>query len=51
MKPKILIVDDVLTTGATSGELAGLLKKNGARSVYLLTFASVSSQKINSGDE
>ena len=40
---KVLITDDVLTTGATSGELAGLLKESGAKSVYLLTFASVSS--------
>ena len=38
---KILLVDDVLTTGATAGEIAGILKRRGAKSVYLLTLASV----------
>ena len=38
---KILLVDDVLTTGATSGEIASVLKANKAASVYLLTVASV----------
>ncbi|MGN0819673.1 MAG: ComF family protein [Christensenellaceae bacterium] len=37
---KILVVDDVLTTGATSDEIARILKKGGAKSVYLLTVAS-----------
>lgn len=37
---RILIVDDVLTTGATSDEIARILKKRGAKSVYLLTVAS-----------
>ena len=44
---KILIVDDVLTTGATSGELASLAKKSGAKSVYLLTVASVVLERAN----
>lgn len=39
---KILLIDDVLTTGATSGEIAFVLKKARAESVYLLTVASVS---------
>ena len=42
---KILIVDDVLTTGATAGEAAKVLKKAGAKSVYLLTVASVGNGK------
>ena len=37
----ILIVDDVLTTGATSEVIGELLKKYGAKAVYLLTVASV----------
>lgn len=31
---RILLVDDVLTTGSTMSEIAGILKKNGAKSVY-----------------
>ena len=37
----ILIVDDVLTTGATSEVIGKGLKKYGAKAVYLLTVASV----------
>lgn len=36
----VLVVDDVLTTGATSGELSRVLKKAGAAAVYVLTFAT-----------
>lgn len=38
---KILIVDDTMTTGATSSELAGLFLHADAECVYLLTVTSV----------
>ncbi len=41
----IVIVDDVLTTGATSETVAEILKKKGAKAVYLLTVASVTSKE------
>jgi len=36
----LLLIDDVLTTGATSNEAARCLKEAGARKVLLLTLAS-----------
>lgn len=36
----ILLIDDVLTTGATASEAAGILKSAGAESVYVLTLAN-----------
>jgi len=45
-KPKLikdanlLLIDDVLTTGATSSEAARCLKESGAKKVLLLTLAS-----------
>lgn len=41
---KLLLVDDVLTTGATAGECARVLCANGAESVCVLTFASVAAK-------
>lgn len=35
----ILLIDDVFTTGATTNEISKILKKAGAKSVYILTFA------------
>lgn len=37
---RVLLVDDVLTTGATASEVAGILLKAKAKSVSVLTFAS-----------
>lgn len=42
---RILLVDDVLTTGATSDAIAEELKKKGAERVFLLTVASVEFEK------
>ena len=41
----VLIVDDVLTTGSTSETIAKILKKANAKTVNLLTIASVPSKK------
>ena len=38
---RVLLVDDVLTTGATAGSCAAVLKKAGAAQVDVLTFALV----------
>ena len=35
----ILIIDDVITTGATTSELARVLIENGAKACHVLTFA------------
>ena len=38
---RVLLIDDVMTTGATAGACAAALKKAGARHVTLLTLARV----------
>lgn len=44
---RVLIVDDVLTTGATADALTGKLYSAGAKSVYLATVASVEYKPVN----
>ncbi len=46
-KKHVLLVDDTLTTGATASEIADLLKKAGAKRVYVLTAASVPDRRID----
>lgn len=41
MDKHLLLVDDVFTTGATVNECARVLKKSGAKEVYVLTLARV----------
>lgn len=41
----ILIIDDVITTGATINEVSKVLKKAGAKECYALTFAHASLRK------
>ena len=42
---RVLVIDDVLTTGATADTIAKTLKKAGAKEVIILTVASVSRLK------
>jgi len=37
--PKILLLDDVYTSGATAGECARVLKRRGAEHIVVLTVA------------
>ncbi|NOX64924.1 MAG: ComF family protein [Chlorobi bacterium] len=48
---KVIIVDDVITTGATVSEIAKILKKNGAEKVFALSVATPPfSHSIGSAD-
>ncbi|EIE02118.1 ComF family protein [Leptospira licerasiae] len=40
--PTVLLLDDVFTTGASVNEASRILKKNGTKSVYILTYLRVS---------
>ena len=44
---RILLIDDVLTTGSTVETVAEQLKKAGAREVIVLTVASVSFSRFS----
>ncbi len=47
---RVLLVDDVFTTGATAGACANALKEAGARSVVLLTLARVDRRRTDIPD-
>ena len=36
---RLILIDDVVTTGSTVGECAKILKENGAKAVYVLAIA------------
>ena len=46
----LLIVDDILTTGATLSELSSLLLRAGASSVYVLTVSAVPDRSVASDE-
>jgi predicted amidophosphoribosyltransferase len=35
----VLVIDDVMTSGATANQIAKILKRSGARAVYIATVA------------
>ena len=37
---RVLLIDDIVTTGSTLGECAKILEENGALEIYMLTFAT-----------
>ncbi|MDE6294320.1 MAG: ComF family protein [Clostridiales bacterium] len=42
----VILIDDVMTTGSTADECSRVLKKAGAKVVYVLTFASVPERAV-----
>ena len=48
---RVLVVDDVYTTGATVSSVAKALKKGGAKAVDVLTFARVLPGDFQPGDQ
>lgn len=46
----ILIIDDVITTGATSNEISKILKESGAKECYVLSFAHTKLEQIDFED-
>ena len=42
----VILIDDVMTTGSTVNECSAVLKKAGAKVVYVLTFASVPDRPV-----
>ena len=43
----VLIIDDVITTGATTNELSRIMLKAGAKTCYVLTFAHTPFKQLN----
>lgn len=48
---KVILIDDVMTTGATSSEIARVLRGAGAKKIWLLTIASVARKEENSSEK
>ncbi|MBR4998281.1 MAG: ComF family protein [Clostridia bacterium] len=46
----ILIIDDVITTGATTNEISKILKESGAKACFVLTFAHTKLEQLDFED-